>query len=426
MQETNQNPFSNGTNDNSAHQNAARISLKVIGVGGAGNNAVELMLKDKYPNIEFIVANTDAQALTKNSCSKKIALGSKDSRGLGAGSDPDVGKKRANESSREIEDNLKGSDVVILTAGFGGGTGTGATPVIAQIAKNVGALTIAVITTPAKYEGKKKLNIALREIEVLKKSVDAYIVISNQKLDELFGEFPIEDAYKASNNSLKTTIIAIHDILYRTGKINIDYADVRKILDDSGLAVVALGTASGKDRAEKAINKAFANNLYTYNFQGAKRFLVNIQHDAKATGRDMSKAMDTIRQHLGVDEDDEDVDIIFGHETIPDVSEYFKVSIVAAGVDGKVTEQDNSNKVQPDFAATLNKEVEKIDVVETFRGFDVFEDNQEVERRARTYDKQATTSEINNYVNFEETQANENNEQKANDNKEKSGLWFDV
>ncbi|WP_426461582.1 cell division protein FtsZ [Mycoplasma hafezii] len=315
-------------------KNTAKIVLKVIGVGGGGNNAIKMMLQDRFTNVEFIIANTDAQALATNECSKKIALG-KEGRGLGAGSDPEVGARAARESAEKIQEFLKGADVVIIAAGFGGGTGTGAAPIVAEIAKGNGALTIGIVTTPFTYEGTKRRRRAKEGIEELKKYVDSYVILSNDKLAESFGDLPVEDTFKLSNVSLKNIILSIHDILYRIGSINIDYADVRKILTNAGLTVVGIGQATGKDRAVKAVDKAFEQNLYENNIKTAKKILVNIQHDSKSTINEIRAAINRVHELLGENQDDDDYECIIGQEMVQtkDNSEIFKVSIIAGGAD---------------------------------------------------------------------------------------------
>ncbi|RIV16658.1 cell division protein FtsZ [Mycoplasmopsis gallopavonis] len=316
------------------HKNTANISLKVIGVGGGGNNAVKYMLQDRFTNVEFIIANTDAQALATNECSHKIPLG-KEGRGLGAGSEPRVGETAARESASEIEEQLQGADVVVIAAGFGGGTGTGAAPVIAEIAKKNGALTIGIVTTPFGYEGTKRRKVAREGIEELKKYVDSYIILSNDKLADNYGDMPIDDSFKLSNVSLKNIILSIHDILYRIGSINIDYADVKKILTGAGLTVVGIGQATGNDRATKAVEKAFEQNLYENNIKTAKRMLVNIQYDSKSTINEIRKAVNKVHELLGENQEDDDYDVIIGQEKVQtkDNAEVFKVSIIAGGAD---------------------------------------------------------------------------------------------
>lgn len=316
------------------NKNTANISLKVIGVGGGGNNAVKMMLSDRFTNVDFIIANTDAQALATNECPHKIPLG-KEGRGLGAGSDPSVGAAAAKESSEKIQEALKGADVVVIAAGFGGGTGTGAAPVVAEIAKNNGALTIGIVTTPFLYEGNKRKKVAKEGIEQLKKYVDSYIILSNDKLADSFGDLPIEDTFKLSNVSLKNIILSIHDILYRIGTINIDYADVRKILSNAGLTVVGIGQATGKDRAVKAVDKAFEQNLYENNIKTASKILVNIQYDKNSSINEIRKAVNRVHELLGENQESDDYECIIGQEMVQtkDNSEIFKVSIIAGGAD---------------------------------------------------------------------------------------------
>lgn len=317
--------------DNEA-ANVSKIKLCVIGVGGGGNNAVKMIQAAGFSNVNFIIANTDDQAFSLNPCENKISLG-KDTRGLGAGSDPEIGEKAARESVDEIEEALKGADVVLVTAGLGGGTGTGAAPVIAEAAKKMGALTIGIVTTPFSYEGPKRKRIAKNGIQELSKVVDSYIVLSNDKLAENFGDLPIEDSFQLANITLKNIILAFHDILYRIGTINIDYADVVKILGGSGLAVVGIGQATGKDRATKAVEKAFEQNLYEYPIKSANKILVNIQHDKKATLHEINTAIKKVHEILSQNrsDDQEEYDCIIGQEAVEtkDNAEVFKVSVIA-------------------------------------------------------------------------------------------------
>ncbi|UUD35863.1 cell division FtsZ family protein [Mycoplasmopsis citelli] len=324
----------NVENQEMIDRNTAGIVLKVIGVGGAGNNAIQMMNKEQFKNVEFIVANTDAQALASNSCKNKIALG-KDNRGLGAGSDPEVGAKAAKESLSEIQEKIHGADVVIIAAGLGGGTGTGAAPIIAEAAKNNGALTIAIVTTPFKYEGPKRKRYTKEGIENLAKVVDSFIILSNSKLAENYGDMPISDTLTLSNISLKNIILAIHDILYRIGTMNIDYADVKKILTDGGLTMVGIAAATGKDRAEKAVEKAFEQKLYEKPITKASKMIINIQADNKSTLNEISRAIDKVYElfQTTIDSEEDGIDTITGYEKVDlkDNGELFKVSIIVTG-----------------------------------------------------------------------------------------------
>ncbi|WP_025755495.1 cell division protein FtsZ [Mycoplasmopsis cricetuli] len=346
-------------------RNTAGIVLKVIGVGGAGNNAIQMMKKDHFKNVEFIVANTDAQALASNDCQNQIPLG-RDNRGLGAGSDPEVGAKAARDSLGEIESKLKGADVVIIAAGFGGGTGTGAVPIIAESAKASGALTLAIVTTPFLFEGPKRRRHAKEGIAKLSKHVDSYIVLSNDKLAKNYGEIPIEDTFELSNISLKNIILAIHDILYRIGRINIDYADVRKILVDSGITMVGIASATGKDRAEKAVEKAFDQNLYETVITKASKMLINIQHDRKTSLNEINRAITRAHEIFkgSYDADDEDFEVISGYELVDtkDNSEFFKVSIIVTGEtsnDPTNLNKFNSIKPKPTITQAANEFISK-------------------------------------------------------------------
>ncbi|UUM20122.1 MULTISPECIES: cell division protein FtsZ [unclassified Mycoplasma] len=324
----------NQENQEIIDRNTAGIVLKVIGVGGAGNNAIQMMNKEQFKNVEFIVANTDAQALASNDCKIKIALG-KDNRGLGAGSDPEVGAKAAKESLSEIQEKIGGADVVIIAAGLGGGTGTGAAPIIAEAAKNNGALTIAIITTPFDYEGPKRRRYANEGIQKLAEVVDSYIILSNSKLSRSYGDVPISDSLKLSNISLKNIILAIHDVLYRIGTINIDYADVKKMLTNGGLSMVGIATAVGKDRAEKAVEKAFEQKLYEKPITKASRMIINVQTDSKATLNEIDRAVDRVYKLFQASRDSEEggIDTIIGYEQVElkDNGELFKVSIIVTG-----------------------------------------------------------------------------------------------
>lgn len=349
-------------------ENIAEIVLKVVGIGGAGNNAIQMMDKTNFQHVEFMVANTDAQALAVNDCETQIALG-KGNRGLGAGSDPDRGAQLASESAEEIKEKLKGADVVIIAAGLGGGTGTGAAPVFAEIAKSLGALTIAILTTPFMYEGPKRRRYAREGIKNIAKHVDSYIVLSNDKLVENFQDIPVEDTFQLSNLTLKNIILALHDILYRVGKINIDFEDVRKVLSNAGLTMVGIGSATGKDRATKAVDRAFEQDLYDQRIKKASKIIVNIQYDNKTPLKEINTATERVYQLFGAsyDDDDEDFEVIVGQEPVEiskDEAEIFRVSVIATGTnDPKVRTLvlDKSNDKEFDEEVNQTKVEEKVE-----------------------------------------------------------------
>ena len=252
--------------------------IKVIGVGGGGGNAVNHMIDSNIDGVEFICANTDAQALRKLSIGTIIQLGVELTKGLGAGTNPEIGRQAAEENKERIKEVLQGADMVFLTAGMGGGTGTGAIPVIASIAKEMGILTVAVVTKPFLFEGKKKQGVAERGIVELEKYVDSLITIPNQKLLPVLGNnVSLSDAFKAANDVLLDAVQGITELIVHPGMINVDFADVRTVMSGMGAAIMGTGAASGENRAREAAEKAIACPLLEdINLQGARGILVNI------------------------------------------------------------------------------------------------------------------------------------------------------
>ncbi|SJZ64838.1 cell division protein FtsZ [Mycoplasmopsis verecunda] len=396
------------------------ISLKVIGIGGAGNNAVNMMFDENLPNVDFIVANTDVQSLEKSKCTHKIALG-KENRGFGAGSDPKLGAKAADESTSEIKEALKDSDVVILTAGFGGGTGTGATPKIAQLAKENGALTIGLVTTPFLYEGQNRMIVARNGIEELKRNVDAFIVLSNEKLSYENPDVPFAESLKLSNITLKNIIIAIHDILNRVGTINIDFADIKHTLKDSGLAIVGIGQASGENRAEKAVKKAFESNLYEHDIKSASKLLINIQHDKMVTNKDIKKAVSTVHEILSGSSENLISDCKIGQEIVEldNNTQFFKVSIIVSGVNAntntsEIEEQKEIPTSKIDLISDLQPEVEDMEeeVEQKVIKEDLEQDNDALIHEA-TGKKYAETKELNSYFDIDDSSLKDEQEESS-------------
>ncbi|WLP85173.1 cell division protein FtsZ [Mycoplasma seminis] len=402
------------------------ISLKVIGVGGAGNNAVNMMYDENLPNVDFIVANTDVQSLEKSKCTHTIALG-KENRGFGAGSDPKLGSKAVDESTIEVKEALKDADVVIITAGFGGGTGTGASPKIAQIAKENGALTIGLVTTPFIYEGNKRMSVAQDGIKELKKYVDSYIVLSNEKLLDENPDVPFAESLKLSNITLKNIIFAIHDILNRVGTINIDFADIKHTLKDSGLTIVGIGQASGENRAEKAVKKAFESNLYEHDIKSASKLLINIQHDKMVTNKDIRKAVSAVHEILANEGGLID-DCKIGQEIVEldNNAQFFKVSIIASGVDANTTPEiiettQHTSKI--DSISDLQPEIEDVEeemVQEQVQGeaikVDLEEDSNSLLHTTEAK-KYAETKELNSYFDIDDTSLKDEQDE---------SIWFFV
>ena len=251
--------------------------IKVIGVGGGGNNAVNRMIEHGVQGVEFITVNTDAQALNLSQAETRMQIGGKLTRGLGAGAQPEIGKKTAEESRDQIEEVLAGADMVFVTAGMGGGTGTGAAPVIAQIAKEVGALTVGVVTRPFTFEGPKRSKHAVAGIEAFKEAVDTLIVIPNDRLLQIVDKnTPMLEAFKEADNVLRQGVQGISDLIAVPGLINLDFADVKTIMSNRGSALMGIGSASGENRAADAAKKAISSPLLEASIDGAKGVLMNI------------------------------------------------------------------------------------------------------------------------------------------------------
>ncbi|MEB3237522.1 MAG: cell division protein FtsZ [Candidatus Sericytochromatia bacterium] len=275
---------------------ALPVDIKVCGVGGGGGNAVNSMVKAQIDGVSFVALNTDVQALKLNDAEHRIQLGRKLSRGRGVGGDPEKGAKAAEESADEIRERLQGAEMVFVTAGMGGGTGTGAAPVIASIARELGALTVGVVTRPFHFEGPPKGEAAAQGISNLLAAVDALIVIPNERLREHFGDMPLVDAFKAADDLLRQAVQTISDVVVAPGYLNIDFEDVKKIMARAGSALMGMGMATGKDRAAEAARQAIASPLLESSFQGASGLIVNIraaQGDFKL--HEMDEAMAVIR-----------------------------------------------------------------------------------------------------------------------------------
>ena len=272
-------------------------TIKVIGIGGAGGNAVNTMISYNLRGVDFIAANTDAQALGASSSLIKIQLGAEVTKGLGAGSDPDIGRQAALETRETLHEQLEGSDMVFITAGLGGGTGTGGAPVAAEIAKELGALTVAVVTKPFLFEGRKRNGQAEAGIAELRKIVDTLIIVPNQRLLSLGGkELPLLEAFKRADDILYHAVKGISDLIMVPGLINLDFADVKNIMSEMGLALMGTGTASGENRAVEAAQKAISSPLLEDNtIQGARGVLLNITGGPDMTIHEINEASSMIQ-----------------------------------------------------------------------------------------------------------------------------------
>ncbi|MBE1553550.1 cell division protein FtsZ [Sporosarcina limicola] len=301
--------------------------IKVIGVGGGGNNAVNRMIEYGVQGVEFIAVNTDAQALNLSSAEVKLQIGAKLTRGLGAGANPEVGKKAAEESREQIEEALKGSDMVFVTAGMGGGTGTGAAPVIAQIAKDLGALTVGVVTRPFTFEGRKRSTQAMGGIAAMKEAVDTLIVIPNDKLLEIVDKnTPMLEAFREADNVLRQGVQGISDLIAVPGLINLDFADVKTIMANKGSALMGIGMSTGENRAAEAAKKAISSPLLETSIDGAKGVLMNITGGSNLSLFEVQEAADIVASAS-----DEDVNMIFGSVINDNLKDEIIVTVIATG-----------------------------------------------------------------------------------------------
>jgi cell division protein FtsZ len=308
----------------------SHAKILVIGVGGGGGNAVNTMISGNLDGVEFVVANTDMQALEANMAPHKIQLGNALTKGLGAGANPEVGRRSAEESMQSIADAIAGADMVFVTAGMGGGTGTGAAPVIAQIARDCGALTVGVVTKPFGFEGKKRSKQAVEGIEQLAAAVDTLIVIPNNRLLALVGQqTSMVEAFRKADSVLLNAVQGISDLMTVPGLINVDFADVRTIMSGMGRALMGTGIGSGKRRATEAAEQAISSPLLEdVSIEGATGILINITGGPDLTLHEVNEASSLIQQAAH-----EDANIIFGSVIDPNLSDEIRITVIATGVD---------------------------------------------------------------------------------------------
>lgn len=301
--------------------------IKVVGVGGGGVNAINRMIDAGVRGVEFIAINTDAQALLMSDADIKLDLGRDVTRGLGAGANPEVGKAAAEGHKEELEEVLKGADMVFVTAGEGGGTGTGGAPIVAAVARGIGALTVGVVTRPFGFEGRRRSVQAEQGIQDLRDSVDTLIVIPNDRLLEIADDrTPIIDAFRMADEVLMGGVAGITDLITTPGLINVDFADVRTILSEAGTAVMGIGRASGEDRADQAAQRAISSSMLETSMEGARGVLLTIAGPSAMTLHEVNQAASVIAEHS-----DADADIIFGAVVDDNLGEEIKVTVIAAG-----------------------------------------------------------------------------------------------
>lgn len=311
-----------------AGENFAQI--RVVGVGGGGSNAVDRMIAEGLQGVDFIAMNTDAQALARSQAPIRVRLGNNTTRGLGAGGNPEMGQKAAEESADEIRQVLQGADMVFVTAGMGGGTGTGAAPIVARIAKEeLKALTIGVVTRPFAFEGAKRARSAAEGIDALKQVVDTLIVIPNDRLTDITDKrVSLQDAFRMADDVLRQGIQGITEVITVPGLINLDFADVRAIMYEGGAALMAIGRASGENRAVEAAQQAITNRLLDVTIDGARGVLLNITGGPGMTLHEINEAASIIR-----DTAHPEVNLIFGAVIDPSMGEEMRITVVATGFD---------------------------------------------------------------------------------------------
>lgn len=321
--------------------------IKVIGVGGGGNNAVNRMIEYGIQGVEFIVANTDLQVLNSSKAEIKLQLGS---TGLGAGADPDVGREAAMESKEAITEVLKGADMVFVTCGMGGGTGTGAAPIVAEIAQSLGALTVGIVTKPFSFEGKKRAEHAAAGLEELKQHVDTLIIIPNDRLRDIIDKTtPMLDAFKEVDNVLRLGVQSISDLIAVTGLVNLDFADVKAVMENKGDALIGIGAAIGENRAVEAAKQAVSSPLLETDVRGATDAIINITGGTNLSLFEVEDAVQVIREAAGTD-----INTIFGAVINDTLTDEIVVTVIATGFD----------KVGDPFIETPTMTTQVIDMID--------------------------------------------------------------
>lgn len=323
------------------------VNIKVIGVGGGGGNALNCMVASGVQDIEYIAINTDAKALNNSKATTRIQIGAKLTKGRGAGNKPAIGQQSAEENKEEIEAALKGADMVFITAGMGGGTGTGAAPVVAKIAQEAGILTVAVVTKPFAFEREQKMAQAEKGIMELKKYVDSLIVIPNEKLLEGMDKpLTMRELFALADDILKTGVKSISDLIVEEGYINLDFADVSTIMKGAGYAHLAIGHGSGKDKAKEAANAVIASPLLETSIAGAKRLLINITMSEDILSSDVDNATKMI-----TDKAADNVEFIFGTAFKEDMQDEMTITVIAAGFDEEPDESEEAEESAAEEAA---------------------------------------------------------------------------
>jgi len=337
--------------------------IKVIGVGGAGNNAVNRMIESGVKGVDFIVANTDFQVLSKSNAEIKIQMGGNLTNGLGAGANPEIGREAALESKEDIKNALKGADMVFITCGMGGGTGTGAAPIVAEIAQELGALTVGIVTKPFSFEGKKRMEYALAGLEELKQHVDTLVIIPNDRLREIIDKSTsLVDSFKEVDNVLRRGVQSISDLIAVAGLINLDFADVKTVMEHKGNALIGIGMGTGENRASEAAKEAVTSPLLEASINGATDAIINVTGGNNLTLFEVEEAVEVVRQSANTD-----INTIFGAVINENLNDELIVTVIATGFDKKEEQrvveetptpiEEDDDEGEEDIPAFLRKRV---------------------------------------------------------------------
>lgn len=342
------------SNNNEGFSESAVI--KVLGIGGAGCNAVNRMIEEGVQGVEFWVVNTDSQVLANSKTANRIILGKDTTRGLGAGADPNKGRDAAVESEEEIKQVLRGTDLLFIAAGMGGGTGTGAAPVVGKIARDLGILTIGIVTKPFQFEGKTRNVNGDEGLHELKAVVDSLIVVSNDKLLDYIGNVPMHEAFHEADKILRQGVQTITDLIAVPAQINLDFADVRTIIQDKGYALIGIGMANGENKSQEAAYKAVSSPLLEASIAGAKHAIINVTGGTAITLKDAQEAVGCIRELAGGE-----IDIIFGVAINDNLDDDMIVTVIATGYDDNSIEQANmQNQYQKQFMLKRSNQPETV------------------------------------------------------------------
>lgn len=343
---------------NPPNQVESFADIKVVGVGGGGCNAVERMIEEGLQGVEFVAINTDAQALMLSQAPTRVRIGDKLTRGLGSGGDAEIGQRAAEESAEDLYEVLKGADMVFITGGMGGGTGTGACPIVAQISREIGALTIGVVTKPFTFEGARRIQNAEGGIRSLKDQADTLIVIPNDRLLQIVDKRSnLQDAFRMADDVLRQGVQGISELITVPGLINLDFADVRTIMSEGGAALMAVGNASGDDRAREAAEKAISSHLLDITIDGARGILFNVTGGSDLTLFEVNQAAAIIKETAHPD-----VNLIFGAVIDPNMSEQMRITVIATGFERTGVPRRILEKPAPRFEGFQEKQPQPIEL----------------------------------------------------------------